>query len=255
MTSSLAALEHRWVAEAMIASYNHVYQVVYKTKYRELGALGISDYGDAQVAPFQIEFLAMEDDPKKVMKAIKKYKVKDRKYVLDVFHNQPSARDIKAQYAEHGLEFVRTGPILGMDLPGPMLGGAAVIREIQTKEQLEEANRHLSVENERIPAETLKDMHIHNFLAEWNGHPAGWAQLVTVFPGVGYINQLYTLTEYRNNRIGSSLITRAHEECVRLGIIRMALVPSNMAFGLYRRFGYSPLAFYTVLRPAESPAA
>lgn len=238
----------------MIASYSHVYQVVHNAKYRELGAIGASDYGDAPIASFQIEFLAMDDDPKKVVKAIRKYKVKGRKYVVDVFHNMPSAREIKTQYANHGFEFVRTAPILGLDLPAPMLGGAAAIREIQTREQLEEANRQLSVENEKIPIEALKDMHIHNFVAEWNGRIAGWVQLVTVFPGVGYIHQLYTLMDYRNNRIGSSLIARAHEECVRLGMIRMALVPSDMAFGVYRRFGYSPLAFFTAFRPVETPS-
>ena len=249
------SIEHSWIVEAMVTSYNHVYQVVHNTKYHELGAIGVSDYGDAPIASFQVEFLAMDDDPKKVVKAIRKYMVDGRKYVLDVFHGMPSAGAIRERYARHGYEFVRSGPILGLDLPAPMLGGTAEIKKVENMEQLDLANEQLAVENESIPAKSLSDPHIHNYVAEWNGRIAGWTQLVTAFPGVGYINQLYTLMDYRNNRIGSSLITHVHSECTKLGIARMALVSSDLALGLYRRFGYSPLAFFTVFRPAEKPAS
>jgi GNAT superfamily N-acetyltransferase len=247
--SPLPALEHPWAVEAMITSYNHVYKTVYNTKYYDLGSIGVSDYGAAPIASFQIEFLAMDDDPQKVVNAIKEYAVDGRKYILDVFHGAPSARAIKTQYAEHGLEFVRTGPILGLNLPAPVLGEVAEIKKIETTEQLGEANAQLSAEKESIPVESLSDRHIHNFVAKWKGRVAGWTQLVTIFPGVGYINQLYTLMDFRNNRIGTSLITHAHSYCTNLGFARMDLVSSDMALGLYRRFGYRPLAYFTAFRP------
>jgi GNAT superfamily N-acetyltransferase len=249
------SIEHAWIVEAMVRSYNHVYQVVHDTTYRELGAVGASDYGKAPIASFQVEFLALDDDPKKVVRAIRKYDLDGRRYVLDVFHDMPSAGAIKKRYARYGYEFGRTGPILGLDLPGPVLGGAAEVRKVENTEQLDLANEQLAVENESIPAKSLSDPFIHNFVAEWNGRISGWAQLVTVSPGVGYINQLYTLMDYRNNRIGSSLVTHVHSECTSMGIPRMALVSSDMALGLYRRFGYRPLAYFTVFRPAEKPAA
>jgi len=247
--SPLPVLEHAWVVEAMIASYNHVYRVVHHTKYHELGAIGVSDYADAPIASFQIEFLAMDDNPKRVINAIQEYAVKGRKYVLDVFHGMPSARAIKTEYAKYGLEFVRTGPILGLEIPGPALGEVAAIRKIETREQLDEANSILSVENEVIPAESLSDPNIHNFVAEWKGRLAGWTQLVTTYPGVGYANQLYTMLDLRNNRIGTSLMTHVHAYCAQRGIKRMALVSSDIALGLYRRFGYRPLAYFTVFQP------
>lgn len=249
--SPLPMLEHPWAVEAMVISYNHVYKTVYKTKYHDLGTIGVSDYGDAPIASFQIEFLAMDDDPQKVVNAIKEYAVNGRKYILDVFHGAPSARAIKTQYAEYGLEFIRTGPIFGLNLPAPALGEVAEIKKIETQEQLNEANAQLGVENENIPLESLSDRHIHNFVAKWKGRVAGWTQLVTIFPGVGYINQLYTLMDFRNNRIGTSLMTHAHSYCTNLGMPRMALVSSDMALGLYRRFGYRPLAYFTAFRPKE----
>jgi len=240
--SPLPVLEHAWVVEAMVVSYNHVYKVVHNTKYHDLRAIGVSDYGEAPIASFQIEFLAMDDDPKKV---------DERKYVVDVFHGMPSSRDIKAQYAEHGFEFVRTGPILGLNIPAPMLGEVAQIKKIETQVQLDDANKQLSPEGEHIPVESLSDPHIHNFVAEWKGRVAGWVQLVTIFPQVAYINQLYTMTDLRNNRIGTSLMTHVHAYCTNMGLKRMALVSSDMALGVYRRFGYRPLAYFTVFRPKE----
>lgn len=247
-------MEHAWVVEAMVASYNHVYKLVYNTQYLDQKAIGISDYGDAPIASFQVEFLAMDENPKKVMSAIKKYKVGNRKYVLDVFHGPPSAREIKAQYAEYDLEFVRTGPILGLDIPAPALGHVARVKKVETIEQLEAANAQLSTEGETIPAKTLKDPNIHNFVAEWKDRIAGWAQLVTVFPEVGYVNQLYTMRDLRNNRIGTSMMTYVHGYCADRGLKRMALVSSDMALGVYRRFGYRPLAYFTVFQPkTEGP--
>jgi len=247
--SPLPVLEHAWVVEAMVVSYNHVYKVVHNTKYHDLKTIGVSDYGKAPIASFEMEFLAMDDDPKKVVKAIQEYVVDGRKYVVDVFHGTPSARNIKTQYAENGFEFVRTGPILGLNIPAPMLGEVAQIKKIETQAQLDDANKQLSAEGEHIPAESLSDPHIHNFVAEWKGRVAGWAQLVTIFPQVGYINQLYTMTNLRNNRIGTSLMTHVHAYCTNQGLKRVALVSSDMALGVYRRFGYRPLAYFTVFRP------
>lgn len=249
--SPFPVMEHSWVVEAMVVSYNHVYKVMHNTRFYDLGVIGVSDYEQAPIASFQMEFLAQDDDPRKVADAIKKYAVNGRKYVLDVFHGLPTARAIKTQYAEFGYEFVRTGPILGLDIAIPVRGDVATVKKIETREQLDEANEQLKIENEIIPAETLSDPDIHNFVGEWKGRVVGWAQLVTVFPGAGYIHQLYTLADYRNNRIGTALMTRTHVECVQRGIKRMALVSSEMALGLFRRFGYRPLAYFTAFRPKE----
>lgn len=241
-------LANAWVVEAMIASYNHVYKTVYNSQYYDLGPIGVSDYGTAPIASFQLEFLALDDDAAVVAEAIKNYEINGRKYVVDVFHSLPSAKEIKLQYAEYGYEFVRTGPILGYDIPHPVRGEILLVTKIETRDQLDKVNLALYLENENIPPQTLEDPHIHNFYAEWNGRVAGWVQLVTIFPGTGYINQLYTMSDYRNKQVATSLMARAHVECSKLGVSRMAVVSSDMALGLYRRFGYRPLAYFTALR-------
>ncbi|MBM3123985.1 MAG: GNAT family N-acetyltransferase [Chloroflexi bacterium] len=251
MGSSLAALENRWVVDAMITSLNHVHEVRHNARYEELGPIGVSDRGKVSSEPAQIEFTALDDDPAKVVKAIRKYKTKDGNCVLTVFHEMLATRDIKTRYARHNLEFLHTQPILGVELPAPNLRGEAVVRIIKSREQADSTNRQLSVENESIPLETLMDMHIHNLVAEKDDHVAGWAQLVTAFSGVGFIHQLFTLSGFRNQRVGSTLLTHVHEEAERLGMIRMALVPSDTAFRVFRRFGYSPLAYFTVFRPND----
>ena len=70
MTNLRPDIKNWWAAEAMIASYNHVYKVIYKTKYAECGPIGISMYDGAPVAGFQYEFLALNPDSKKVMEAV-----------------------------------------------------------------------------------------------------------------------------------------------------------------------------------------
>jgi GNAT superfamily N-acetyltransferase len=194
----------------------------------------------------------MDEDASTVVQAIQSYQVNGRRYVLDVFHTQPSAKNIREQYGQHGYELIRTGPILGYDIPHPVRGEVLLVTRIETKDQLDKVNMALYLENENVPIETLNDPHIHNFYAEWNGRVVGWVQLITAYPGAGYINQLYTMSDYRKKLVGTSLMARTHVECAKLGIPRMALVSSEMALGLYRRFGYRPLAYFTVLRLKES---
>jgi GNAT superfamily N-acetyltransferase len=244
-------IEHWWAVEAMIASYNHVYQVTYKTKYKVHGPIGVSIYDGAPVASFQYEFLALSADPKAVMDAVLAYPIPDDKqYVVDVFHPAPSSPALKEQYTKYAHEFVRTGPILGLDLPPKIHTIPANVHQALTIQQAETANHNLTTEGERIHVQTLRDKHIHSFYVEHEGEAVGWIQLVTVYPKVGYINQLYVLKNYRKRRYGTALVQRAHAHALELGVKRMVLIPSDEAMHLYRRLGYRPLLYFSAFRPS-----
>jgi GNAT superfamily N-acetyltransferase len=250
--SPLPDIAHWWAIEAMIASYNHVYKVVYGTTYETLDGAAVSNYASAPIASFQLEFLALDDDPARVHEAVTGFKKDGKKFVLDVFHESPAALRLKAQYDDLGYDFIRTGPILGIELPMPARGDISFVKGIETTQQLEVANQSLRREEEIIPAETLGDPHIRNFYAEMDGQAVGWAQLVTIYPGTGYVNQLFTLSGYRNRRIGSALMERIHAACDQLGLGHIVLISSEMAIGLYRRLGYRPLAYFTAFHPREA---
>lgn len=67
---------------------------------------------------FRYEFLALKPDPRAVTEAIREYPLGlTDKFILDVFHASPSEPELKAKYQSLGYDFVRTGPILGRDLP------------------------------------------------------------------------------------------------------------------------------------------
>jgi ribosomal protein S18 acetylase RimI-like enzyme len=250
MSNPRPDIEHWWAVEAMIASYNHVYQVIYKTKYEVHGPIGISIYDGAPIASFHYEFLALSADSRAVMDAVREYPVPDEKeYVIDVFHPTPSGQNLKEHYSKVGHEFVRTGPILGLDLPAKVSTIPANVHKATTIQQAEIANNNLTTEGERIHVQTLRDKHIHSFFVKVDGEAVGWVQLVTVYPGVGYINQLYVLEEFRKQKLGTMLVQRAQAQAVELGLKRMVLIPSDMAMHLYRRLGYRPLLYFTAFRP------
>jgi GNAT superfamily N-acetyltransferase len=97
--------------------------------------------------------------------------------------------------------------------------------------------------------ETLLDKNIHSFYVTVDGEAVGWLQLVTVYPQVGYINQLYVLKAHRKIKLGTALVRYAHAEAHKLGLKKMILIPSNMAIPLYRRLGYRPLLYFSAFRP------
>jgi hypothetical protein len=253
MMDFVVKIKDWWAVEAMIASYNHAYQVAYKTTYEELGPLGVTKYGNSHIAPFQFEFQALSPNPRVVTEAIRKYPMGESdKYILNVFHATPNVPELKAKYQSLGYDFIRTGPILGRELPPKrQRNDISQIQKADTIHKAELANENLTNEGERIPLDTLKDKHIHNFYAEISGRAIGWIQLVTAYPNVGYVQHIYTMAMYRGMKIGSALLECAQIATVELGYQHMVMVPSDMALGMAIRLGYCPLAYFTAFRPAE----
>ena len=250
MNNSRSDIENWWAVEAMIASYNHVYQITYKTSYEVQGPIGVSIYEGAPIASFQYEFLALSMDSKAVLDAVLAYDIPDEKqYVIDVFHPSPSSPALKEQFTKSSHEFVRTGPILGLELPAKVNTIPRNVHLAATLQQAETANQYLTAEGERIHAQTLRDKHIHSFYVQVDGEAAGWLQLVSVYPTVGYINQLYVLKQYRNRKLGTGLVQRAQAHAVELGLKHMILIPSDISIPLYRRLGYRPLLYFSAFRP------
>lgn len=245
-------VEHWWAAEAMIASYNHVYRVTYNTTYDVRNSIGVSIYNAAPIASFQYEFLALGADTKSVIDDVNAYPIAaDAQYIIDVFHSQPFNPDLKQQYAQCGYEFIRTGPIFGIDLHGKSSTVPRNIHKATTIQQAETANHSLTTEGERIYAETLRDQNIHSYYVTVGGEAIGWLQLVTVYPNVGYIHQLYVLESYRRRKFGTTLVQYAHYDALKLGLKKMILVPSATSIPLYRRLGYRPVVYFSVFQPCE----
>jgi len=243
-------IRHWWAVEAMIASYNHVYKVIYKTKYEVQGPIGVSIYDGAPIASFQYEFLALSADSRSVMDAVLAYPISDEKqYIIDVFHPLPSDPALKEKYTKYAHEFVRTGVILSLDLPPKVNTIPSNVYKATTIQQAETANESLTAEGERIHVQTLRDKHIHSFYVKDGDQIAGWLQLVTIYPKVGYINQVYVLEAFRKKKLGTALVQRAHAYAVEAGLKRMILIPSDMAMQLYRRLGYRPLLYFSAFRP------
>jgi ribosomal protein S18 acetylase RimI-like enzyme len=252
MTNPRPDIKNWWAAEVMIASYNHVCKVTYRTEYAVHGPIGVSMYDGAPIASSQYEFLALSPDAKKVMDAVLAYSVPENKhYIINVFHPQPSSLALREQYARYSHEFIRTGVILGLDLPVKTNTIPANVYKATTIWQAETANHSLTQEGERIHVQTLRDEHIHSFYVEADGEAVGWLQLVTVYPKVGYINQLYVLEAYRKKKLGTALVQHAHVYAMEIGLKRMVLIPSALAIHLYRRLGYRPLLFFSTFRPGE----
>jgi GNAT superfamily N-acetyltransferase len=253
MMDFIVKIKDWWAVEAMIASYTYAYQIAYKTTYEEAGPIGVTKYGNSHIAPYQIEFLALNPNPRVVTEAILNYPMsEDDKFILNVFHASPTVPELKAKYISLGYDFIRTGPILGRDLPPKQQrNNVSKIHKADTVHKAEFANESLTNEGERIPLDSLGDPNVHNFYAEVSGHAVGWVQMITVYPNVGYIQHLYTMSMYRGLRIGSALMERAQIEAVQLGLQNMILVPSDMALGLAIRLGYRPLAYFTAFRLAD----
>ncbi len=246
-------LLNAWAVEALIQSHNHVYRTAYRTRHEDLDGVSVSHYKNrAPGIPFQLEFMALEQDPVVVVGRVNSYPKKpSEKFILDVFHPEPAQPELKNQYAALGYDFVETTMLLGLPLPVKTSRGWTHVHKIGSLEEIEFVNRSLSLGGEHIPPQVLGDPHIVNFYAQLEHRAVGWTQLVAIVEGVGCLSQLYTLPVYRRRGIGTRLIRRAHQEANHLGLRHILLLASEMGMSLYRRAGYQPLAYLSVFRPGE----
>jgi len=250
MTNPRPDIENWWAAEAMIASYNHVYQTVYNTRYEERGAIGVSVYDNAPIASFHYEFLGLSADLDAVNAALDDYPVpEDKEFVINIFHPDAVDPGLKQRFTEESMEFVRTGPILGYQLPMKVSTIPLNVNKARNLQHTEAANNNLITEGERIHAQTLWDKDIHNFYVKEAGQAVGWIQMVTKYAGVGYVNHLYVMKDFRRRKYGTLLVNAVHAEALKLGIKKMVTVPSDLSMHLFRRMGYRPLLYFSAFRP------
>lgn len=245
------ALSNRWAVEALIQSHNHVYRTAYRTRHEDLDGVSVSYYKNRVPGiPFQLEFMAVEQDPVVVAGRVNSYPKKPGEaYILDVFHERPAEPELKPQYEGLGYEFIETTLLLGLSLPVKTPRGWTHVHKIASAEEIEFVNQGLAAGGERIPPQVWGDAQIVNFYAQLEHRAVGWAQLVTASEGVGCLNQLYTLPIYRQRGIGTRMLRRVHQEANHLGLRRMILLASEMGMGLFRRAGYVPLAYLSVFKP------
>jgi len=239
--------------DALIRSHNHVFRTAYRTHWEDLGGVSVSYYGNRVPGiGFQLEFITYEQDPVIVIGRVNSYPRKpNEKFIINVFHDDPSDAELKKQYHDLGYDIVETAAILGLPLPVKTPRGWTHVHKIASTEEIEFANQGLAVGGEHIPPTTFGDAHIVNFYAQLEHRAVGWTQLVTICDGIGYLNQLYTLPVFRQRGVGTRLLRRAHQEANHLGLKHMVLLASEMGMSLYRRAGYRPLAYLSVFKPEE----
>lgn len=248
----MSSLQNSWAVEALIQSHNYVYRRAWHTRREDLEGVSVCHYKNrAPGISIQMEFMAVEQDPVVVAARVNSYPKKPaERFILDVFHAEPAQPELKTQYLALGYDFVETNMLLGLPLPVKTSRGWTHVHKINSLEEVEFANRGLSLDGEHIPPQVFGDPHIVNFYAQLEHRAVGWTQLVTVCEGIGFLNKLYTLPVYRRRGIGTRLLRRAHQEANHLGLRHMILLASEMGMSLYRRAGYRPLAYLSMFRPS-----
>lgn len=244
-------LKNRWAAEAFLKSYTEIFAAIYDTTTQDLGAVQVAYYGDAEVASFQMEFFAVEAEPSAVLEAIRAYPIQpDETYVLNVAHADETP---DTTYANLGYQYQRTYPLYGIESPPALDVPKIAVFEVKRPAQAMYVNEtHL--QHEPMPVHIVGHPAIRQFFAKIEGQAVGWIQVIQAVPNIAYINNLYTLPDFRRRGVAGALLNRVHQVGVENGVTRILLIPSEMAKHFYATHGYQPLLYFSVWRvrrPAE----
>ncbi|MBI5931263.1 MAG: GNAT family N-acetyltransferase [Chloroflexi bacterium] len=241
-------LVNRWAADAFLKSYTEIFAAIYDTTTSNLGAVQVAYYGDTEVASFELEFFAVDAEPAAVVEAVRSYPIQPHEtYVLNVA--QPNETP-DTTYTRLGFQYKRTYPLYGIEHPAALDVGKIAVFEVKRPAQAMYVNE-THMQHEPMPVHIVGEPNIRQFFAKIDGQAVGWIQLIQTVPNIAYINNLYTLPDFRRRGVAGALLNRVHQVCTEDGITQILLVPSEMAQHFYTTHGYQPLLYFSVWRPAE----
>ena len=236
-------LKNRWAAEAFLKSYTEIFAAIYDTTTHDLGAVLLAYYGDAEVASFQMEFFTLDADPSAVLEAIRAYPIQPGEtYVLNVAQTDDTP---DARYADLGFQYQHTYPLYGIEFPATLDVPPIAVFEVKRPAQAMYVNEtHLQYEP--MPVHIVGEPTIRQFFAKIDGQAVGWIQLIQTVPNTAYINNLYTLPDFRRRGVAGALLNRVHQACAADGVNHILLIPSDMAQHFYATHGYRPFLYFSV---------
>jgi GNAT superfamily N-acetyltransferase len=106
--------------------------------------------------------------------------------------------------------------------------------------------------------------HRLTWLAELDGRPVGFADLVTLVQRPasgraatrwGYLDNAFVLEAYRNRGIGAALLDAVLDDAGRRGLSRIMLYPTPRSISFYRRAGFDLLPAETKTRMVRTVTA
>ncbi len=98
-----------------------------------------------------------------------------------------------------------------------------------------------------------RDPSIHNFFAVSGGEVVAKGQLVYLPGGVGYVSDMFTKPEHRRKGLCTVIMWAIESKALSLGATHACLAPGHepASFGLYEKYGYTPVGVRSVLIPGR----
>lgn len=247
-------LNNHWAADAFVASFIHSFCVIYASSSADIGTVTALRYGPQyRDTLFRVEFIAIETAPCEVAQAIQSYSLNPGEtHGINVFHETGQTKQIVAEYASLGYTYEYTNAVLGMRLPAAAVVASSpiAIHEVATRAQVEFVNATHQQDQPMRP-QLIGDAQIRPFYAEFEAKAVGWAMLITAYPGVAYLSDMFTLPLYRRRGVARSLLARLQIEAAAAGAGHLILVPSFTAWNYYQKLGYEPLVSFSVFKPVS----
>jgi predicted N-acetyltransferase YhbS len=163
--------------------------------------------------------------------------------------------EILPQFKKEGFRRIIIEPFYTLDPTQAILKTDPRVQRVKT-EDLAESVRLANQGRSQIDPDLLKidNAAARLYAATQDNQVIGWVTSHRIENKGNWVSNLYVRPEFRNQKLGSALMSALLIDDARLGVPLSVLTASNLGTHLYPKLGYNQIATLHVHRPPNYPA-
>ena len=240
-----------------IQTFTYSFEAAYDSSHEKIDNTVIFHYGQEfsdspfEVVPYQSIVFAVDETPEEISRIINSYKFKgDGSFAIQVFHEELNPQKYKMRYQPLGYEYFLPNILQLANLPTSFEKPDIAVHQITKPDQANFINNTFS-NFKPFPKKVIGSAGSMAFYAEIDKQAAGWSYLIRKNNHTAYVAGMFTQPEFRQKGVSTAMLYEIHRCVSEMGIRKMILVPSFMAWNFYTKRGYDTIAHFSTFLPSE----
>lgn len=239
-----------------IQSFIYAFETSYDSSHEVINDVIVFHYGQEfisspfEVVPYHSIVFSQNKSPEETHNAIKSYPFKGNgSYAIYKFHEDMNPQNLKIRYEQLGYEYFLPNILQMVSLPVEIESSEVQIQNVSDSKDVELINTAFK-NFKPFPNRLIGKKGINAIYAVVDQKVASWSYLVQCSKTTAYIGGMFTLPDYRRRGIATAMLNRVHDLAHSIGVNRIILVPSFMAWKFYTQRGYETVVHFSTFIPS-----
>jgi hypothetical protein len=239
-----------------IQAFIYSFEIAYDSSHEIIDDTIIFHYGQKfsrspyEMVPYQSIVFANNKTPEEIDQIVKSYSFKgDGSFAIQVFHKEMNPQKYKMRYQPLGYDYFLPNILQQSNLSKNFDQTDIPIHQVTEAGQVGPINNTFS-DFKPFPEKLIHKKCIIALYAEIDHQAAGWGYMVRKSHHSAYVAGMFTHPDFRQKGVSTAILHDMHQRAKEIGIHKIYLVPSFMAWNFYTKRGYETVAHFSTFLPS-----